>query len=152
MTLITLTCVLLLHFSDTLSRKACSLSWKPSFGLHRRFPSMFQTNFYGHIPLDVSQVAHRLHLRIWFSSRLLYYSEQATTTCHLRNMVEISESFWTLPTCHHPPLPSYIQHLMHYQSLQFYLLDISQIQFLLFFHPHYHCLGSGAPPLPCLNF
>lgn len=31
------------------------------------------------------------------------------------NKTDTSESFWTLPTCHHPPIPLHMQHLLHYQ-------------------------------------
>lgn len=31
------------------------------------------------------------------------------------NKTETSESLWTLPTCHHSPIPLYMQHLLHYQ-------------------------------------
>ena len=64
--------------------------------------------------------------------------------CIQANMIEKSESFWTPPASHHPPIPSYVQHLIT-KSLQFYLLNISEITSLLLIH--YHCLGLGSPQL-----
>lgn len=59
------------------------------------------------------------------------------------NKPETSESLWTLPTSHHPPIPLHVQHLIT-KFLPFYLLNSSQI------HPtsphlHCNCLSLDSP-------
>lgn len=130
--------LLLFSASLTLSRKARSVPRRPSFYLHYRFSSHFQTNCYTHVHLIVS---HHLHLHTWFSSRLPYYSEHTIRTCHPSQ----DKNFRTVldTASPHPPIPSHMHHLVHSQFPSIlppkHLSDPP-----LSSHLHYYCLSLAS--------